>query len=88
MYWADEDWGGTGGTIQRANLDGTNIEILVSGLESPQGIALYVANNKLYWTQSWGPYKGVNVANLDGTNIETLVSDVNVGLPGGIALGP
>ena len=47
MYWADGGWSpwgadslGTGGSIQRANLDGSNIETLVSGLFHPRGIAL------------------------------------------------
>ena len=37
--------------IQRANLDGSNIEDLVTqGVKSPDGIALDVAGGKMYWT--------------------------------------
>ena len=36
IYWTDKE----AGTIQRANLDGTNIETLVTGLDEPTGLAL------------------------------------------------
>ena len=47
VYWTDP---GTA-RIQRANLDGSNIETLVpAGLELPEGIALDVTGDKMYWT--------------------------------------
>ncbi len=36
MYWTDH----TNGTIQRADLDGSNVEDLATGLTHPIGIAL------------------------------------------------
>ena len=73
MYWTD--WDATTDRIQRANLDGTNIETLIptgSGLLTPGGIALDVAGGKMYWTDY---IRGsIQRANLDGTNIETLIS--------------
>ena len=36
MYWTDE----ATGKIQRANLDGSNVEDLITGLTLPEGIAL------------------------------------------------
>ena len=39
MYWIDK----YPGSIQRANLDGSNIETIVSGLSRPKGIALDVS---------------------------------------------
>ena len=83
MYWTD---GGTD-KIQRANLDGSNIEDLVTqtqGLRVQSGIALDVAGGKMYWTD-YGTDK-IQRANLDGSNIEDLVTQ---GLrdPNGIALG-
>ena len=78
IYWT------TAGKIQRANLDGSNIEtLLTTGLEYPEGIALDVAGDKMYWTDSGT--RSIQRANLDGSNIETLLT---TGLedPRGIAL--
>ena len=69
MYWTDV---GTN-KIQRANLDGSQVETLVStGLEGPVGIALDVATGKMYWTD-WSTAR-IQRANLDGSQVETLVS--------------
>ena len=47
MYWTDY----SASKIQRANLDGSGVEDLVtSGLSNPFGIALDVAGGKMYWT--------------------------------------
>ena len=56
------------GTIQRANLDGSQVETIISGLDDPQGIALDVDGSKIYWTES----ERVGRANLDGSQIQTL----------------
>ena len=81
MYWTDY-WTDK---IQRANLDGSNVEDLITqGLGSPGGIALDVAGGKMYWTDS-GTDK-IQRANLDGSNIEDLVTQ-GLGSPRGIALG-
>ena len=79
MYWTDE-WTEK---IQRANLDGSNIEDLVTqGLEGPSGIALDVEGGKMYWAD-WGTDK-IQRANLDGSNIQDLVTGLTA--PYGIAL--
>ena len=80
MYWTDS------GTekIQRANLDGSNVEDLITtGLEEPFGIALDVGRGKMYWTDS-GPAK-IQRANLDGSNVEDLIT-TGLRQPVGIAL--
>ena len=80
IYWTDA---GTD-KIQRANLDGSNVQDLVtSGLTSPNGIALDIAGGKMYWTD-YGTEK-IQRANLDGSNVQDLVTS---GLtdPIGIAL--
>ena len=79
MYWTDS---GTD-KISRANLDGTEVEDLVTGLSGPLlfhgpwGIALDVAAGKVYWTfwdtQNIGLGK-IQRANLDGTQLEDLVT--------------
>ena len=64
MYWTGS------GKIQRANLDGSNIESLATAENFPFGLALDVARGKIYWTDGWW----VRRANLDGSNIETPVT--------------
>ena len=78
MYWTDS---GTGAPnplendkIQRANLDGSNVETLLTfqnQLRVPRGIALDVAGGKMYWTDI--VRDRIRRANLDGTEAEDLV---------------
>ena len=80
MYWTDRDTN----KIQRANLDGSDIEDLVTeGLKSPQGIALDVAGGKMYWTDR--DTDKIQRANLDGSNVEDLITS-GIGAPRDIAL--
>ncbi len=66
MYWTSP----SEGVIYRADLDGSNVEPLVSGLDVPFDLALDVAGGQMYWnTESGGIYR----AALDGSNVETLV---------------
>jgi len=61
------------GTIERADLDGSNRTIIVpqGGTFTPKQIHLEKESGKLYWCDREG--MRVMRANLDGTNIETLV---------------
>jgi DNA-binding beta-propeller fold protein YncE len=68
MYWTDSAID----KIQRANLDGSGVEDLISrGLSHPGDIALDVAGGKMYWTDA-GSAK-VQRANLDGSGVEDLI---------------
>ena len=79
MYWTGDDWteedGRTiEGRIQRANLDGTQVEDLLtdpSEVSDPGGLALDLAAGKMYWTDTG--YSSIERANLDGSDSETLV---------------
>ena len=82
MYWTEASPADF--MIQRANLDGTNIELLVTGLVSPSGIALDVAAGKMYWTDI-GTGK-IQRANLDGSVVEDLLTIGAVFTPVDIAL--
>ncbi len=77
IYWTTDS-----GTIKRAGVNGSGIETLVTGLQSPRDIGLDLAAGKMYWVD----YGAGNIqrADLDGSNIE----DVLTGLqsPAGIAL--
>ena len=80
MYWANA---GSWDRIQRADLDGTNIEDLVTtGLMDPLDIALDLAAGKMYWTDQ-GTDK-IQRANLDGSNVQDLLTTLDY--PVGLAL--
>ena len=80
LYWSD--WGTD--KIQRADLDGSNVEDLVTtGLDGPDGLAVDAAAGKLYWTDA-GTAK-IQRADLDGSNVEDLVTS-GLGIPYGLAL--
>ena len=80
LYWSD--WGTD--KIQRANLDGSGVEDLISGagLNGPDGLSLDLAGGKIYWADA-GTNK-IQRANLDGSNVEDLVT--GLGIPYGLAL--
>lgn len=74
IYWTDV----ASQKVQRANLDGTNIEDLITtSTYQPRGIALDLAASKMYWVDGGndgGQPARVERANLDGSGRETLLS--------------
>ena len=66
----------TGGGIHRANLDGSDQEILVRNNPNPIGIALDVAGGKMYWTNIFPG--DIRRANLDGSGEEILIKGLSV----------
>ena len=85
IYWTDagpKHWTGRGtGTIQRADLDGQNREVLFDPIvRRPHGIAL--DRDKMYWTDE--KKSTILRADLNGQNIEVLITGLN--RPKGIAL--
>jgi sugar lactone lactonase YvrE len=77
VYWCDRGDVGDKNVdpkIMRANLDGSEVEILVStDLMSPVGIALDLAKGKLYFSDRYA--NNIKRANLDGTDVEIVVKD-------------
>ena len=80
VYWTNMNFllgstlGKEKGSVARANLDGTEAELIVdpsSGLTCPKQIILDQVNKKLYW----GDREGIKVwrSNLDGSALEILV---------------
>ena len=70
------------GAIQCANLGGSEVEDLITGLGNLYGIALDVPGGKMYWTNvSAG---AIQRANLDGSEMEDLITGLNE--PDGIAV--
>ena len=76
IYWNDPH----PVSLKRADLDGSNIELLVNLLptvEAPEptgGLALDLVGNNIYWTAG-GPrvYGEIQRANLDGSNVEVVL---------------
>ena len=59
--------------IRSSDLDGSNVQTLVSGLPNPYGMDVY--EDKMYWVD---PVAGtVSSANLDGTNMQNLVTGLS-----------
>ena len=75
MYWTRSE-NNLSYTIQRANLDGTGRETLLSIGVVPRrysvGLALDVGAGKMYWSER--PTNTIQRANLDGSDHETLVT--------------
>ena len=69
VYWTEKT-GDSAGTINSANLNGSNVQELASILAVPMGIAVDAANSKLYWTNSRGR---IQSANLDGSGITNVI---------------
>ena len=81
IYWLERNGGG--GKLQRANLDGSNIQqvkTFASGV--PSSLAIDSSDNKIYWTRSTGK---IQRSNLGGKFTTDIVSGL-MG-PGSIALG-
>jgi hypothetical protein len=73
------------GSIARINLDGTDLETVVSGLTEPRGIAVHAEADLVYWTDvSLKGHGVIGRAASDGGNAEFLVEDLI--LPHGIDL--
>ena len=81
IYWTSF---GDDGSIQRANLDGSNVEdIIATGLSMPWGLTIDNVNGKIYWTDVIADK--IQRANLDGSNVEDVIT-TGLASPSGIAL--
>jgi low density lipoprotein receptor-related protein 5/6 len=76
IYWTED------GEILRADQDGSDIEVLVSGLGMVLDLELDTNGGKMYWAD-FTNYK-IQRADLDGSDTEVLVTDANA--TAGIAL--
>ena len=85
VYWTEKT-GESGGTINSANLNGSNVQELAAILAVPMGIAVDTAGSKLYWTNARGR---IQSANLDGSRItnelQNLEGVMDIALAGGNA---
>jgi hypothetical protein len=66
LYWA----AGGGKRVQRANLDGTGLETVITSSSSLWAVAVDFEHGKLYWSAYAGP--SIWRANLDGTGAQAV----------------
>ncbi|HQU72033.1 MAG: DUF5050 domain-containing protein [Calditrichaeota bacterium] len=78
VYWTST----TGGHVARANLDGSEVETLITGQGLPSGIALDYAEGKIYWVERLR--NRIQRSNMDGSSIEAIVSGLES--PYGLAI--
>jgi len=76
VYW-------TGWGIRRANLDGSDAELVLSA--DAMGIAIDAGGGKMYWANAYGGT--IQRANLNGTSVEDIVT-TGLDYPWGMALLP
>jgi len=76
MYWTDLEGHLNGtGKIQRSDLDGSNVETLITGIDEANGLAIDSVGGKIYWPDlATGK---IQRANLDGSGVEDLVVGVD-----------
>jgi sugar lactone lactonase YvrE len=85
IYWC----GGDGGHIWRANLDGSGMQSLISGVRNPHGVALDLSGGKMYFGDDGDGSGVIYSANLDGSGPTTLVEglffprQIALDVPGG-----
>ena len=72
MYWTT----GGGGTIRRAEMDGSNSAVLLRGLSSPVGVTIDFGSSRLYWVEHGN--HTIKSSDLNG-------NDINGNSPWGIA---
>ena len=69
VYWTEQT-SASAGTVNGADLDGTNFGALATLLSAPMGISVDTAGSKLYWTNARGR---IQSANLNGSGIKNVV---------------
>ena len=73
LYWTEKTSERTG-SIRRANLDGTNVQLVKALTSVPLGIAIDDVNSKLYITNAYGKVQRLN---LNGQNYQpNLITDL------------
>ena len=73
VYWTEQT-GDESGTINSANLDGSNAKELAAIKAVPYGIAVDTDASKLYWTNS---RHRIQSANLDGSRIRNVLENLD-----------
>ncbi|MYB26800.1 MAG: T9SS type A sorting domain-containing protein [Candidatus Dadabacteria bacterium] len=83
VYWTART-GATGGTINRANLNGSGKIVLATIQATPIGVAVDTVRNHVYWTNSGGRLQRRNLSGNGTGTIENVVE--GLGSPGDMVL--
>jgi DNA-binding beta-propeller fold protein YncE len=76
VYWTDLDRLDDGqGSIQRSNLDGSDVQTLLSGIDEADGLAIDLVHGRLYWPEA--TTHSIESANLDGTDFQTVIAGLD-----------
>lgn len=92
IYWTDAQRNPKIGKIRSANLDGSNLQDVVTELQHPVAIALDMFRRKVYWADE-GTRK-IQQANLNGRHVRELLTglgypwDIALALPGAYSVTP
>ena len=81
IYWTKYT---SAGGIRLGDLGGAGARDLLTGESSPEGVAIDLANGKIYWADTTSG--SIRVANLDGTGAADLYT--NESQPSGVAIDP
>ena len=85
IFWAE---GGEEGRIVRAQMDGSNQEVLFHSRHevlSPAGLTLDLVRDRIYWTDT--SLHRISSANLDGSSVEVVLSDLqHLHRPGSVSV--
>ena len=83
MYFAEHNALSSGnGRIWQANLNGTGLTPIITGLQRPRDVALDLDGGKIYWVDESA--RTLNRANLDGTSVQLVVGGLEA--PDSLAL--
>jgi low density lipoprotein receptor-related protein 5/6 len=74
LYWVETQTPG-GSEIRRADLDGSDVEDLVTGLTDPYGLAIDPAGDRMWWTDF--ALGTVHRSRLDGTEVTEVLSGLD-----------
>ena len=90
LYWIARKGGSLQYAVQRANLDGSQLETLFDRDLYPVDLAVDPSGDKLYWTAGNEDLRGIQRANLDGSHVENLIlwHGPNGGAPRELAVDP
>jgi len=82
IYYTDFN-SSTDGKVWRMNMDGTNMEAIVSGIVDPYSIAVNMKTGKIYWADNAG---NISRANLDGSQLEKKFVSIEGGQMRGLSI--
>ncbi len=78
LYWTDWIFTHHLGHVVQANVDGSGVKDLASGLSEPRNLVLDKGHSRLYWLDGTKKDDEVlNTSDVDGNNSKTLISGLN-----------